>query len=189
MGILLQSLVAITEVAVVAEWSRYRIVDGLVTISSPVPLKTRRGLGSNPGEDMDVCKCIVSLRYGDTLNSRRAANRLVRLVAGDERWEASDPPPGYSPSKLGCNLDKSYCHLILGSPRCGSVRYPTNGHRSPEVIVESWVKALASLTIRHLERMLHAKSIEAKIHHVRPAQVSSLLPAVKNYEVIRQKPS
>ncbi|GFX13027.1 uncharacterized protein TNCV_2356831 [Trichonephila clavipes] len=29
-------------VAAVAEWSRYRIVAGLVTSSSPVPLKTRR---------------------------------------------------------------------------------------------------------------------------------------------------
>ncbi|PRD32869.1 UNVERIFIED_CONTAM: hypothetical protein NCL1_19175 [Trichonephila clavipes] len=28
--------------AAVAEWSRYRIVAGLVTSSSPVPLKTRR---------------------------------------------------------------------------------------------------------------------------------------------------
>ncbi|GFV05416.1 uncharacterized protein TNCV_226271 [Trichonephila clavipes] len=28
--------------AVVAKWSRYRIVVGLVTSSSPVPLKTRR---------------------------------------------------------------------------------------------------------------------------------------------------
>ncbi|GFX43841.1 uncharacterized protein TNCV_4111201 [Trichonephila clavipes] len=31
---------AIENVAAVAEWSRYRIVAGFVTISSPVPLKT-----------------------------------------------------------------------------------------------------------------------------------------------------
>ncbi|GFV32738.1 hypothetical protein TNCV_3890961 [Trichonephila clavipes] len=30
------------DVAAVDEWSRYRIVAGLVTSSSPVPLKTRR---------------------------------------------------------------------------------------------------------------------------------------------------
>ncbi|GFT40041.1 transmembrane channel-like protein 7 [Trichonephila clavipes] len=30
------------------------------------------GLGSNPGEDMDVCKCIVPLRHGGTLNSHQA---------------------------------------------------------------------------------------------------------------------
>ncbi|GFX16815.1 uncharacterized protein TNCV_2517951 [Trichonephila clavipes] len=43
------------------------------------------GLGSNPGEDMDVCKCIVPWRHGGTLNSRRAASILVRLVEGEER--------------------------------------------------------------------------------------------------------
>ncbi|GFT24340.1 hypothetical protein TNCV_3252011 [Trichonephila clavipes] len=64
----------------------------------------------NPGEDMDVCKCIVPLRHG-TLNSRRAASPLVNLVAGDERWEALDFPAGCSPSKLGWNRDKSYYHL------------------------------------------------------------------------------
>ncbi|GFW96894.1 uncharacterized protein TNCV_2160291 [Trichonephila clavipes] len=46
------------------------------------------GLGSNPEEDMDVCKCIVPSRHGATLNSRRAANLLVRLVEEEERWEA-----------------------------------------------------------------------------------------------------
>ncbi|GFT09100.1 uncharacterized protein TNCV_4105551 [Trichonephila clavipes] len=34
---------------------------------------------------MDVCKCIVPSRHGGTLNSRRAASPLVRMVAGDER--------------------------------------------------------------------------------------------------------
>ncbi|GFW96183.1 transposable element Tcb1 transposase [Trichonephila clavipes] len=58
------------------------------------------GLSSNPGEDMDVCKCTVSSRHGGTLNSRRAASPLVRLVAGNKRWEAPNPPPGCSPSKL-----------------------------------------------------------------------------------------
>ncbi|GFU68695.1 hypothetical protein TNCV_309101 [Trichonephila clavipes] len=38
------------------------------------------GLGSNPGEDMDVCKCILPLRHGCTLNNRRAARPLVWLV-------------------------------------------------------------------------------------------------------------
>ncbi|GFV71458.1 transposable element Tc3 transposase [Trichonephila clavipes] len=35
------------------------------------------GLGSNPGGGMDVCKCIVPLRHGGTLNSRRSASPLV----------------------------------------------------------------------------------------------------------------
>ncbi|GFS80475.1 uncharacterized protein TNCV_3448741 [Trichonephila clavipes] len=42
----------------------------------------------------DVCKCIVPSRLGGTLNSRRAASPLVRLVVGDERWEAPDPLRG-----------------------------------------------------------------------------------------------
>ncbi|GFV21790.1 HTH_Tnp_Tc3_2 domain-containing protein [Trichonephila clavipes] len=57
--------------------------------------------GFNPGEGMDVYKCVVHLWHGDALNSRRAASPLVRLVEGEERWEA--PPPGCSVSKFGFN--------------------------------------------------------------------------------------
>ncbi|GFV85161.1 hypothetical protein TNCV_4172141 [Trichonephila clavipes] len=46
---------------------------------------TVQGLGSNPGEDMDVCKCIAPLRHGGTLNSRRATSHLVWLVEREER--------------------------------------------------------------------------------------------------------
>ncbi|GFW57372.1 transposable element Tcb1 transposase [Trichonephila clavipes] len=67
---------------------------------------TPEGLGSNTGEDMDVCKSIVPSRHGGTPNSRRAASPLVRLVKGDERREA-----GSGPSKLGWNRAKSFCHL------------------------------------------------------------------------------
>ncbi|GFT61803.1 cullin-4A [Trichonephila clavipes] len=49
------------------------------------------GLGSNRGEDMDVCKCIVHLGHGGTINSRQAVSHLVRLEK--ERWEAPDPHP------------------------------------------------------------------------------------------------
>ncbi|GFX86374.1 transposable element Tc1 transposase [Trichonephila clavipes] len=55
-------------------------------------------LGSNPGEDTDVYKCIGPSRHEVTLNSRRASNSLVRLVEEEERWETPDPP-GCSPSK------------------------------------------------------------------------------------------
>ncbi|GFX06589.1 uncharacterized protein TNCV_3018231 [Trichonephila clavipes] len=48
-----------------------------------------KGLGSNSGDDMDICKCIVPLRYGGTINSRQAASPLGRLVEGKKRWEAS----------------------------------------------------------------------------------------------------
>ncbi|GFY03115.1 uncharacterized protein TNCV_981201 [Trichonephila clavipes] len=46
---------------------------------------------------MDVCKCIVPLRHGGTLNSRRAPSPLVWLVEGEERWEAPDNPQGFLP--------------------------------------------------------------------------------------------
>ncbi|GFY24734.1 hypothetical protein TNCV_1017801 [Trichonephila clavipes] len=60
---------------------------------------------------MDVCKCIVPSQHGDTLNSRHAASPLLRLMAGDERREAPEPPPGCSPSKLGSNRVKSFRDL------------------------------------------------------------------------------
>ncbi|GFV50724.1 hypothetical protein TNCV_2213851 [Trichonephila clavipes] len=43
------------------------------------------GLGTNPEEDMDVCKCIVPLRHGGTVNSRRTASPVVWLVEEEER--------------------------------------------------------------------------------------------------------
>ncbi|GFV24029.1 hypothetical protein TNCV_235981 [Trichonephila clavipes] len=48
------------------------------------------GMGSNSRESMDVCKCIVPLWHGDTLHSHRAASSLMRLVEGEESWEASE---------------------------------------------------------------------------------------------------
>ncbi|GFT07775.1 uncharacterized protein TNCV_1213781 [Trichonephila clavipes] len=56
---------------------------GSLATLTAVPL----GLGSNAGKDMDVCKCIVPSWYGGTLNSRRAASLLVRLVEGEEKWQ------------------------------------------------------------------------------------------------------
>ncbi|GFU86294.1 hypothetical protein TNCV_369501 [Trichonephila clavipes] len=54
------------------------------------------GTGFEPGEGMDVCKCIVPARHGGTLNSHRAASLLVRFVEGETRWEASDHPRVFS---------------------------------------------------------------------------------------------
>ncbi|GFV13965.1 uncharacterized protein TNCV_524421 [Trichonephila clavipes] len=48
---------------------------------------------------MAVCKCIVPLRHEGNLNSRRAANPLVRLVEGEERWEV----PGHHQDFLRLN--------------------------------------------------------------------------------------
>ncbi|GFX70196.1 uncharacterized protein TNCV_4616341 [Trichonephila clavipes] len=66
---------------------KLRLHIGLATLAA-----VSLGLGSNPGEDMDVCNCIVPSWHGGTLNSRRAASPLVRLVEGEDRWEAPDHP-------------------------------------------------------------------------------------------------
>ncbi|GFV97033.1 uncharacterized protein TNCV_3526191 [Trichonephila clavipes] len=87
-------------VAAVAEWYGYRTVACIVTGSSPVPLKTRRGSGSNPEEGMDVCKWKVPLRHWGTLKGHRAASPLVRLVEGKERWE-TPAPQGVLPQNWG----------------------------------------------------------------------------------------
>ncbi|GFW96252.1 uncharacterized protein TNCV_572231 [Trichonephila clavipes] len=44
---------------------------------------------------MDVCKCIVLLRHGGTLNRHRAASPLVRLVEGPRT------PQGFLPLNWG----------------------------------------------------------------------------------------
>ncbi|GFU27847.1 hypothetical protein TNCV_449511 [Trichonephila clavipes] len=51
---------------------------------------------------MDACKCVEPLRYGSTLNSRRAASPFLRLVV---------LAPRVFSSKLGWYRAKSNCHL------------------------------------------------------------------------------
>ncbi|GFT84981.1 DUF4817 domain-containing protein [Trichonephila clavipes] len=53
-------------------------------------------MSSNPGQDMDACKCIVPARHGGTLNSRRATSLLVRLVKGEERGRLLTTPRVFS---------------------------------------------------------------------------------------------
>ncbi|GFU70531.1 hypothetical protein TNCV_2511871 [Trichonephila clavipes] len=63
---------------------RLRINDrNHITVSRyrAVPLE----LSSNPGEDMDVCKCKVSLRQDGTLNSHRAASPLLLKNYSEEQ--------------------------------------------------------------------------------------------------------
>ncbi|GFV47477.1 uncharacterized protein TNCV_885491 [Trichonephila clavipes] len=50
---------------------------------------------------MEVCKCIVPAWHWGTINSRRAACPLVRLVEGEERWEVPDHPQGVLPLNWG----------------------------------------------------------------------------------------
>ncbi|GFX42684.1 uncharacterized protein TNCV_2196431 [Trichonephila clavipes] len=61
---------------------------------------------------MYVCKCIVPLRYGGTLNSRRAASPLVWLVEGVERWEVPDHPQVYS-LKIGVETSEIVWCMVL----------------------------------------------------------------------------
>ncbi|GFT14394.1 cullin-4A [Trichonephila clavipes] len=69
-------------------------------------------LGSNPGEDMDVCKCIVPSRPGGTLNSRRAASPFVRWQG--KRWESPDHPQGVLPQNWGeTELNCSVTCMVL----------------------------------------------------------------------------
>ncbi|GFV70191.1 hypothetical protein TNCV_2553351 [Trichonephila clavipes] len=46
----------------------------------------------NPSPMFDVCKCIVPCGSTATLNSRRAASPLLRLLRGEKKWETLDPP-------------------------------------------------------------------------------------------------
>ncbi|GFX32462.1 hypothetical protein TNCV_2173801 [Trichonephila clavipes] len=57
-------------------------------------------IGLNPGEGMDVCKRIMSLKHGDTLNSSRAASLLVRLME-EVGWEALDHRQDALPQNWG----------------------------------------------------------------------------------------
>ncbi|GFW52925.1 uncharacterized protein TNCV_2395041 [Trichonephila clavipes] len=59
------------------------------------------GLNSNLGEGMDVCKCVVPLGHGGTLNRRRVASLLVRLAEGEERWKAINYPLHVLPQNWG----------------------------------------------------------------------------------------
>ncbi|GFT06366.1 uncharacterized protein TNCV_1145561 [Trichonephila clavipes] len=78
------------------------------------------GLGSNPGEDMDFCKCIVPSRHGCTLNSRRDTSPLVRLVEGEERWEDQTTLLVFS---LKIGVKPSY--VVLSPIWCSNLRLTT----------------------------------------------------------------
>ncbi|GFT09427.1 hypothetical protein TNCV_5062881 [Trichonephila clavipes] len=64
------------------------------------------GPGTNPGEDMDVCKRIVPSRHG---GSYRAANPLMRLVEEGERLALLKTTISVLPLNFGGA--KSCCHL------------------------------------------------------------------------------
>ncbi|GFV90967.1 uncharacterized protein TNCV_1248551 [Trichonephila clavipes] len=56
----------------------------------------------------------VPLRYGSTLNSRRAASPLVRLVEGKVRWQAPDHPEGVlSLHWSGTEQNRIFIYMVL----------------------------------------------------------------------------
>ncbi|GFW66684.1 uncharacterized protein TNCV_1371171 [Trichonephila clavipes] len=58
-----------------------------------------------PGEGMNICKFIIPLRHGGTLNSRRVTSSLMRLVEREEKWEAFTPlSPQFVPLKCSDRL-------------------------------------------------------------------------------------
>ncbi|GFW15290.1 uncharacterized protein TNCV_3739941 [Trichonephila clavipes] len=63
---------------------------------------------------MDVCKCTMSLWHGGTLNSRRTTSPLMRLVKGEERWEAPDSPQSVLPQNWDeTELNRSVTCMVL----------------------------------------------------------------------------
>ncbi|GFT28826.1 uncharacterized protein TNCV_3585431 [Trichonephila clavipes] len=52
--------------------------------------------------------------HGGTLNSRRAASRFVKLVEGEERWEAPNHPQGVLSLNWGeTELNRSVTSMVL----------------------------------------------------------------------------
>ncbi|GFU83551.1 uncharacterized protein TNCV_4218111 [Trichonephila clavipes] len=67
---------------------------------------------------MHVCKCIVPLQHGGTLNIRRATSPLVWLVEGEERWEASDQPQRVLPLNWrGTEPNRTVTCMVLNDGR------------------------------------------------------------------------
>ncbi|GFW19066.1 hypothetical protein TNCV_253961 [Trichonephila clavipes] len=66
----------------------------------------KEGLGSNPGEGMDVCKCTVPLPHEDTINSRQAASPLVSWRKGQISGRLLTTPRMFS-LKIGMEPSQS----------------------------------------------------------------------------------
>ncbi|GFT32240.1 hypothetical protein TNCV_1035061 [Trichonephila clavipes] len=65
-------------------------------------------------------------RHEGTLNSRRDASSLMRLAAGDERWEAPDPLPGCFPQNwCGTELNRPVtCMMFKAKVNVGRTSSP-----------------------------------------------------------------
>ncbi|GFX56318.1 hypothetical protein TNCV_2242501 [Trichonephila clavipes] len=69
---------------------------------------------------MNICKCIVPLRHGATINSRRAASPLVRLVEGEAYAQDVLLKTGVEPSQI-----------ILSLAWCSKLRITTGVQLAP----------------------------------------------------------
>ncbi|GFX59424.1 uncharacterized protein TNCV_4793601 [Trichonephila clavipes] len=105
----------------------------------------------NPGEDMDVCKCIVPLRHGGTLNSRKSS----REVGG------SCSPSKWGGTELNCTVScmvlkatdndrrhRAHCHDEFRKPRSGLCRSAAPAREDCLVLAAT----TASLTVRCPQR-------------------------------------
>ncbi|GFW68835.1 uncharacterized protein TNCV_3640481 [Trichonephila clavipes] len=83
------------------------------------------GLVSNPREEMNVCKCIVPLRQGGSLNSRQSASPLARLVKEEEWWETPERHQGVVSEKWDRKSQN-----VLSPAWCSRVRLTTGKESS-----------------------------------------------------------
>ncbi|GFX65605.1 hypothetical protein TNCV_4093001 [Trichonephila clavipes] len=78
--------------------------------------KIRGGLVSNPGEGMDICKCILPLRHEGTQRSSRKTSRKV-----GRRGKRCDTPlttPRMFSLKIGVELSQ----IVLSPGWCSKLR-------------------------------------------------------------------
>ncbi|GFX21225.1 uncharacterized protein TNCV_2251731 [Trichonephila clavipes] len=66
---------------------------------------------------MDVSKCIGSSRQGSTINIRRAASPLVRMLDGEERWEAPDHVQSVFPQNWDATVQNRTITCMVLKPK------------------------------------------------------------------------
>ncbi|GFW02084.1 uncharacterized protein TNCV_4854241 [Trichonephila clavipes] len=107
---------------------------------------------------MDVCKCIVPLWHESTLNSRRAASPLVRLVEGEERREASDHPQGIlSQNRGGTEQNRTFTCMVL--------KATANDKRTTSPCHDEFLGLWSDVTVdlrRHNENILELRNLISK---------------------------
>ncbi|GFW96635.1 uncharacterized protein TNCV_2846921 [Trichonephila clavipes] len=101
---------------------------------------------------MDVCKCIVPLRHGSTLNSRQALSPLMWFVEGEEKWKAPDHPQGFLPLNWG-GTEQS--HTVT----CMVIKAKANDRRKNSAISRDEFRGSRSDFIRELKRLTEIKNI------------------------------